>query len=250
MKALILTFVCLVLSNFSFSHEMTLRQVTADREKAEKEEKKLCSKRDVICKMGDYKSANSKQSIQYSRAERSAQNNWFIACRQSKKPSIVSNRKSLDEIKLRIDNLLTNSIVGQEFRALDKKVKKLNLSRRTAKTKEDRDLYHRWGNARMQWSSMTNALYQARIQRWDDLYGEAGSCGRDTRDPEVYRAYETYQTTKSNCHKAELACLSKGDEVMELISAENGLMRQEGQFELSAFGPDHTHPNKEGGSVK
>ena len=32
---------------------------------------------------------------------------------------------------------------------------------------------------------------------------------------------------------------------MELISAEHGLMRQEGQFELDALGPDHFHPNNE-----
>ena len=226
MKTIIFFF--LAFSNFSFSHEMTLKQVKEDKKKAEAELKKLCSKRDVICKRGRYVQAGSQnqQPFGRARAEKQAQNEWGRVCRKSNNPSIQQARNKLNDIRQKINKMKQETVIGQNYTKLQNE---WDTGAYSTGTQEGREFLKLLADAKDDWFALSRGLDKERLKAWDALYGDDGVCKKNTPDPDVYRAYEKWQAIKGKCEKAELACISKETEVRELISAEHSMMRQEDQ---------------------
>ena len=223
MKALILTFCLLAFLPFSLAHELSLKQAKENLRKAEAEEKKWKSKMEVACRRGIYQSAGSKRqsSMRMYRREANAQNRWGSTCRKSNDPTIVSVRNNLNNIRQRISNLQKETLVGQRYTTAQQQwdsASQAHLRQNTPHlidTKEGRVLLEKLQFAKEEWFTLGAGLNQQRLKAWAELYGmEDGACGKDTTDPNVYRAYKAYQDIKTSCKTAEEEYFTSGLKVL------------------------------------
>ena len=232
MKTII--FFSLAFSNFSFSHERTLKQVKEDIKKAEAEAEKLCSKRDVICKRGMYKTAGSEKR-ERSRAETQAQNEWARVCRQSNNPSIQQARNKLNDIRQKLKKMKQESTVGRNYTELRKAWREKEVTATSEPSRQEaRELRQLFMDARDDWFAFSRGMNEERLKAWDVLYGDKGVCKKDTPDPDVYRAYEKWQAITSKCAEAEADCEFQNLEIFLL-------KKEEEHIKLDRDTPSHIH---------
>ena len=115
--------------------------------------------------------------------EKEAKNKWYLACRSSKHPAIVSVRNKLYTIHQQINFLQS---VSPEYKHTEIARQKFLK----AKGENKWDLHEELQKAQKKWFQKSKSLDDQRLKAWSEFY--AGAC-KSNYDPKVTKARKEYE---------------------------------------------------------
>ncbi len=142
---------------------------------------------------------------------------WKNTCDTSKNYSISELNKQIKRIDKQIDDRIKNTIHGKAYNAFRNRLEELYKLRdsnpKQFKTQDIQTEIHKLETAiridKQELSRITLHLQSARQKLVNKKYKDDGPCGKDSPDPEVYKAYNKYLSKDTKCDKLDREVLHK-----------------------------------------